>query len=152
MRHRILVHSILLFCLSTTSLGCPVAVGQYPVGKDGETMRVDALPAKDHHHKNKPHNHKDCGKNSLTSRQMTSLVVSFTNGKGEPSSRVTDVTFDATMPAHNHGMNVKAQTTKERPGVFRIDGVKLHMPGEWKLVFKVKTASGENLVEVPMTI
>lgn len=89
---------------------------------------------------------------TLQSRQMTSLRVSFVDAAGKPAQDVQDVQFDATMPAHKHGMNVTPKTTKEQNGTFRIDGIKLHMPGEWKLTFKVKQAGREELIETSITI
>ncbi len=51
------------------------------------------------------------------------------------------VSFDAEMPEHKHGMNVKAATpVRLSDGSFQIDGVKLHMPGLWILKLKVRHA------------
>lgn len=46
------------------------------------------------------------------------------------------INFDAIMGAHNHGMIVKPKITKVARGEWRIDGVKLHMRGEWKFIFE----------------
>lgn len=45
------------------------------------------------------------------------------------------LTFDATMPAHGHGMNVEPVLSSTETGVFVVEGVNFHMPGTWKLDF-----------------
>lgn len=42
---------------------------------------------------------------------------------------------DADMPAHRHGMNYRATVRKLDNGRWRADGLLLHMPGRWRLVF-----------------
>lgn len=46
------------------------------------------------------------------------------------------VNFDAIMSAHGHGMMVKPKITKLNQREWRIDGVKLHMRGDWKFIFE----------------
>lgn len=142
MSFRLLVHIILVALLTTTSAFAE-KVGEYPVGKTGTMMRVETTSPKQIPNKSGP---------TLPSRQMTSLRVSFVDTAGKPAKDIQDVQFDATMPAHKHGMNVTPKTTNEQNGVFRIDGIKLHMPGEWKLSFKVKQSGRDELIEVPLTI
>jgi len=54
----------------------------------------------------------------------------------------TTLTFDATMPAHGHGMNYTPEHTVINSGdshlTIRIEGVVLHMPGNWRLQVQVK--------------
>ena len=45
------------------------------------------------------------------------------------------VVLDAQMPAHGHGMNYRPIATETAPGRFRITGLMLHMPGQWRLTF-----------------
>ncbi len=44
---------------------------------------------------------------------------------------------DAHMPAHRHGMNYAPKVTALAPGRWRADGLMLHMPGQWELVFEL---------------
>ena len=56
------------------------------------------------------------------------------------------VAFDAEMPEHRHGMNVKATAPVLLSGKearYQIEGVKLHMPGLWILKLQVRGAAGE---------
>lgn len=139
---RLLLHTILVALVTTTSAFAET-VGAFPVGKAGITMRVETASPKQTPNKSAP---------ALQSRQMTSLRVSFVDAAGKALADIQDVQFDATMPAHNHGMNVTPKIATEQPGIFRIDGIKLHMPGEWKLTFKMKHGGRDELVEVPLTI
>lgn len=50
------------------------------------------------------------------------------------------VKVDADMPAHKHGMNYKPVITAIAPtssGMYQIDGLMFHMPGQWRLTFDV---------------
>ncbi|ETX06809.1 MAG: hypothetical protein ETSY2_14900 [Candidatus Entotheonella gemina] len=51
-----------------------------------------------------------------------------------------NVRVDARMPAHGHGMNYRPKTTQLAAGHYRFDGLLLHMPGQWQLIFDVTQA------------
>ena len=51
---------------------------------------------------------------------------------------------DAHMPAHRHGMNYSPKVTALGPGRWRAEGLMLHMPGKWELVFVV---DGERMAD-----
>ncbi len=53
-------------------------------------------------------------------------------------AKFTDFTFDAKMLAHKHGMVTKPKITETAPLTFRIEGVKLHMAGDWELYMGLK--------------
>jgi cytochrome c peroxidase len=53
-----------------------------------------------------------------------------------------DLKVDAHMPAHRHGMNYTPKVIALGPGRWRAEGLLLHMPGHWELVFLV---DGERL-------
>ncbi len=46
---------------------------------------------------------------------------------------VTDVTVDATMPAHQHGMNYEPRATTSAGNTLQIDDMVFHMPGLWEI-------------------
>jgi hypothetical protein len=48
---------------------------------------------------------------------------------------VSAVIVEAQMPAHGHGMNYRPSATQLAPDRFRVTGMMLHMPGEWRLTF-----------------
>jgi hypothetical protein len=45
---------------------------------------------------------------------------------------------DATMPAHQHGMNYRPTVRPLPDGRWRVDGLLFHMPGAWQLQFDVR--------------
>jgi hypothetical protein len=56
------------------------------------------------------------------------------------TTRLADVppatlTFDAAMPHHGHGMNVRPTSTSLGGGRYRITGILFHMPGRWEMFF-----------------
>ncbi|MGH6622717.1 MAG: hypothetical protein ACREBN_02040 [Burkholderiaceae bacterium] len=67
--------------------------------------------------------------------EFFSVVVSTCGA--EPVSRLK---VDATMPAHQHGMNYLPSVVAEGNGRFRADGLLLHMPGRWELAFDVASS------------
>jgi hypothetical protein len=72
--------------------------------------------------------------------------VSRLNLRWPSESAWTPIAFDAEMPDHKHGMNVKASAPQKVPGtplVYQVEGVKLHMPGLWVLRLQVKNQAGE---------
>ncbi len=48
------------------------------------------------------------------------------------------VRVDAHMPEHRHGMNSRPTVRAEGAGRYRAEGLLLHMPGRWDLVFELR--------------
>ena len=44
-----------------------------------------------------------------------------------------ELSFGATMPAHQHGMNYNVKVTQIAPGLFDVENIVFHMPGIWKI-------------------
>jgi len=75
-------------------------------------------------------------------RQFSLILHVCANGP------VEDLTVDARMPAHRHGMNYKPGVAMTGPDAWRADGLLLHMPGQWELMFGVRVAGKtERLVD-----
>jgi hypothetical protein len=53
------------------------------------------------------------------------------------AQRVSRLKVDATMPAHNHGMNYLPTISADGSGTFTARGLLLHMPGRWEFAFDV---------------
>lgn len=83
------------------------------------------------------------------SSPVSLLATVCESGAGE-----FDMEFDATMPAHGHSMNYKptltALTNESGMPQFRIDGVLLHMPGNWQ--FTVDVRGSEKREKISQTI
>ena len=69
--------------------------------------------------------------------ELFTMTVSVTDADG--SAVDGSLSFDATMPAHGHGMNVEPTIESSEAGVFTINGINLHMPGTWQLDFSFAT-------------
>lgn len=54
--------------------------------------------------------------------------------------KVEALSVDAHMPEHRHGMNYAPQLKPLGPGRWRAEGLMLHMPGKWELVFEIRAA------------
>jgi hypothetical protein len=51
-----------------------------------------------------------------------------------PPLPLEKITFEASMPQHNHGMVTAPVVQALGKGDFRVDGVKFHMEGDWEVV------------------
>ena len=49
-----------------------------------------------------------------------------------PGGGIERITFDATMPAHGHGMNYAPEVEAQAQGRYRLTGLLFHMPGRWQ--------------------
>ena len=59
---------------------------------------------------------------------------------------------DALMPEHGHGMNYKPGIIALGKGRFNADGLMLHMPGRWELVFDVQSGDASERVTANLTL
>ncbi|MCL4747291.1 MAG: amidohydrolase family protein, partial [Burkholderiaceae bacterium] len=59
----------------------------------------------------------------------------------DPSAVVVAVALDAVMPEHRHSMNYAPRITATGENRFTADGLVLHMPGRWQLVFDLRVGS-----------
>jgi len=57
--------------------------------------------------------------------------------RGQALLSQIDVTADAGMPEHAHGMNVEPRVWKQNDGSSLITGMLFHMPGRWELYFDI---------------
>ena len=59
----------------------------------------------------------------------------------EPSGELAEdveLVVDASMPQHQHGMNVRPTQVEGEPGEHRIEGLLFHMPGAWTITFDLE--------------
>lgn len=62
------------------------------------------------------------------------------------------VSVDAGMPEHGHGMNLAPKTSRVREGIFRAEGMLFHMPGRWELYIDVRGEAGADRAAFEVTI
>ena len=66
--------------------------------------------------------------------EMFAIDVSVTTVDGAVAEGVT-LDANAVMPAHGHGMDVTPTVNEAGEGRFTVDGMMLHMSGEWLMTF-----------------
>ena len=65
------------------------------------------------------------------------LDVRLAHAEGENPVTGAEVYVDAAMPEHNHGMLRQPQAHEVDPGVYRVEGMLLHMTGYWQVFVNV---------------
>lgn len=94
----------------------------------------------------------------LQIRKLSSVEITLNAKPGHSLKNVSIVGFDAQMPEHRHGMVVTPSKPKKlnqgdsKKITYRIDGVKLHMPGKWVLQVKLSGPDGEKMHEIPLEV
>ena len=57
--------------------------------------------------------------------------------KAEAAEFTESIEIEADMPSHGHGMNTTPKISKLEDGLFKIEGMLLHMSGEWEIYVDV---------------
>ena len=60
--------------------------------------------------------------------------------------------FDAVMPGHHHGMVTRPKVTTKKLGEYWLEGVKLHMAGDWSLELKLEQGQAAAQVAIPLKL
>lgn len=60
--------------------------------------------------------------------------------------------FDATMPGHHHGMITRPKIETKGVGEYWVEGVKLHMQGEWSIVLNFEHDKAKAQVAIPLKL
>jgi len=81
--------------------------------------------------------------------QVQEWTVTLRDKEGEPITP-RSLVFLGGMPGHGHGLSSSPRVTKQlSPGRFLIDGVLLHMYGDWEIVIGVVGDVGADKVTIP---
>ena len=79
--------------------------------------------------------------------QPLSVLMTRCGGNNE----TTELSLDALMPAHGHGMNyqpdIKEVARSEDAVQYQVEGVVLHMPGNWQWQVDVKSDAGNDTLQ-----
>ena len=76
------------------------------------------------------------------------MTVEAKSGKTENLS----VLVDADMPAHKHGMNTKPETISKSSTSYRVDGMALHMAGDWVITVDVTRDGNTERATFPVSV
>jgi hypothetical protein len=141
--------SLSVACLGVWNLNFAVAlaktVGVFAAPDKSFELKVDTVPTSD----------KTGDKsedNGIVLNKLISLMVKIVPKDAAATTAYGNLEFDAVMPAHNHGMVVRPKITEITPNEFRIDGVKLHMAGDWSLLFSLQVNGQPVKIAVPYNL
>ena len=79
-----------------------------------------------------------------------SATLSSTNAAWNKD--LTLAKFDAQMPAHRHGMVTRPKIKASKTGEYLIEGVKLHMVGDWKITLDLLHGKSSAQVAIPLKL
>jgi cytochrome c peroxidase len=85
--------------------------------------------------------------NSLELKEFHSWTIELPAGQ-----HLTEIHFDATMPAHGHGLATQPRIQPSGPGSFTVEGVRFHMPGKWQLRVRFHDAAGAHSYVFPFEV
>ena len=69
-----------------------------------------------------------------------------------PGPAVKAIHFDATMPAHGHGLADQPVMRRVGPRKFQVEGVRFHMAGAWNLRVRYQDSGGDHSVVLPLEV
>ncbi|MFT5465812.1 MAG: cytochrome c peroxidase [Verrucomicrobiales bacterium] len=70
----------------------------------------------------------------------------------EPASEGLEVSVNADMPAHRHGMNTQPEVTEVESGRYRVDGMLFHMAGDWVIEVEITEGTRTERVSFPVYV
>jgi hypothetical protein len=81
--------------------------------------------------------------------QLFALDLALCAKSGPPPQRVQ---VDAHMPAHRHGMNYVPSVQIVTEGLYRAEGLMLHMPGRWEFLFELSADGRTDRLAAPFDL
>ncbi|MGI9245008.1 MAG: FixH family protein [Verrucomicrobiales bacterium] len=88
---------------------------------------------------------------SIDRNQHFVVGVKVDAGDGEAAG--IEVSVDADMPAHRHGMNTKPEVSPlDEEGEFRVEGMLFHMGGDWVISVEVTRAGSTEIASFPVSV
>jgi hypothetical protein len=88
----------------------------------------------------------------LPVNELFTLQVTILDGSGAVPATDVTLAVDAAMPAHRHGMNTAPQVRQSGPGRFTVEGMLLHMPGDWELYFDITRGAVTERAQVAVAL
>ena len=79
-------------------------------------------------------------------------IVHVETADGQPVDGAT-ISVSGGMPQHNHGLPTSPRMTAALGnGDYRIEGLRFHMSGDWRLTITIDAAGRRDTVVIPLTI
>ena len=70
----------------------------------------------------------------------------------DAAASIDNVTVEATMPAHNHGMNYAPKITSAGANKYKAAGMLFHMPGQWHISLETQGADKTDRFGLDITV
>jgi hypothetical protein len=91
-------------------------------------------------------------KKQIQLNKMFCMAVNMTMAKGTTDKDLVLKAFDAVMPGHGHGMVTRSKIKASKAGEYLIEGLKLHMPGEWNFKLDLVLGKASAQVAIPLKL
>jgi hypothetical protein len=78
------------------------------------------------------------------------VITTVRESKSGRAVEGAQVALDFTMPEHGHGMTTKPEHEALGAGRYRSRGLKLHMPGRWRLSVEAEVDGSKDAAAVPI--
>lgn len=75
---------------------------------------------------------------SIPLHDLFQMDVLLRDAGGAPLGPEVELRVDAAMPEHEHGMNTQPVARRLEQGLYRVEGMLFHMPGNWELYFDIR--------------
>jgi hypothetical protein len=69
------------------------------------------------------------------------VTVTIVDAQGAPATDIDAVLFNATMPAHGHGMNTTPVVVDNQDGHWTVSAMLFHMPMHWRIEAEVRASN-----------
>lgn len=133
---------LLLSCLNSQAWGNSLELAQDGLGR----VSIGRFSTNTHDHKSGNHKTELNSGDVLPFNTQVILKVVLTPEKSGSENSLPGLTFfDVCMPEHKHCMKLKPkiEALENKPGQWKISGVKLHMDGNWEVSMKFQGAGGK---------
>ncbi len=89
---------------------------------------------------------------SMPLNQLVTLNIKLKKLSGPDLKALKLKSFDAVMPQHRHGMVTTARISETGFQEYLIEGVKLHMPGDWQINVQLQNENAVAQVAIPLKL
>lgn len=80
------------------------------------------------------------------------LQIELSEAEGGAPIKGAQVFVRCEMPAHGHGMTVEPRSREEQPGAYLVEGMLLHMAGDWVLAVDTVIDGVAQSAEFPLVL
>ena len=84
----------------------------------------------------------------ITINKIHNWIINIEDSNYNPISDLTINVYGG-MPVHSHGLPTNPKVTSQiLPGVYKLEGIKFHMAGEWEIVMEIKKDNSTDIAKI----